>query len=684
MATALAAISALAVAFLADDERPVGVALVMLMLTGWLLLTRRGGPTWDAPRYVGRAAVGLFLSMLLLLPLAPALAPTIAMACLVPLFAAVPYLGLTALRRFGLLAWVFSTSYVLAASVLLLWRGTATGDVTLLALEVIGTAIIVGFVVLFILRYADANEAIRFLTLHDPLTGLINRALLVDRLRHCLSQDGQSHRAVALVCLGLDGFKATIERHGHAYGDTVLRIVADRLRSGVRTTDAIARLGDDEFAVLIEDVDDRDDVVALAERLRWATLDPGASLGDRVSIDSSVGIAFSDDGGDTSVELLRNANYAMRQSKRTKRGGVVVYAPSMRPAAAERRAVRRALRGIVERQELRLQYQPIVRLHSGFGETPAIEPMAGSVVGMEALVRWQDPQRGRRMPDAFIALAEETGDIVAIGRWVFQEACQQLVAWQRLPGMGDLRVSVNLSARQLQRPGLVDDIEAVIATTGIARSSIELEITEHVLMRDSAAVHGLLRRLRSAGIHIALDDFGTGYSSFSYLRDFPVDTLKVDRSFVQDAVHSQRGAALLRAMVDVGAALHAKVVVEGIETTAQLDLVRSLGCDLGQGFVLSRPMDADAVSAMLAEGRRPWDHLLGASGTRPDIDPGDPRPTVREAADPVGLEVGVPLPAPDEHPANGNGEESLIDLQPRRRTAQLEHLLAGTEISAAS
>jgi EAL domain-containing protein (putative c-di-GMP-specific phosphodiesterase class I) len=306
----------------------------------------------------------------------------------------------------------------------------------------------------------------------------------------------------------------------------------------------------------------------------------------------------------------------MYSSKHGRRGDVVVYHPSLRLAAEERRAVKQALGGVVDRGELRLQFQPIVRLHSGLDEASSAQAPSGTIECLEALVRWHDPLRGRRMPDQFIGLAEETGDIVRLGRWVLEEACERLREWQRSPDAVNLRMAVNLSARQLQRPGFASDVEAIVTAAGIAPSTLELEITEHILVRDSTSIHDTIMRLRASGVRLAIDDFGTGYSSFGYLRDFPVDTLKLDRSFVLGAVGNQRGKRLLRGMVEVGAALGAYIVAEGIETPAQLDLVRALGCDLGQGYLLSQPVDAEAVAALLGPERRPWEALFRTSASQ--------------------------------------------------------------------
>ena len=613
--TTFAGVAGVVLAMATGNLAFTGVGLVMAFLTTWTLLARRQAARGGATRYVARLSVGLFVGMLALLPLVPALASTIVMACLIPLFMAVPLLDRRALRRWSLAVWAYGVAYVAAASLIGVTMGDGGTDGDDLVLEVVGTAIIVGFVVALIRHYALADTSVRFMAVHDGLTGLCTGALFLDRLEHALALEEPRPSTTAVICLALDGFKAVNDRHGHAYGDKVLRAVADGLRSSVRSADTVARVGGDEFAVLLEGIADRTEAAALADRRGRATSDPMAREGG-ISIRSSVGIAFSGDGGETAEALLRNADYAMYQSKRGRRGGVVVYHPSLRLAAAERRAVKRALSGVVERDELLLQYQPIVRLHSGYGEASTGDPPAGTIESLEALVRWDDPQRGRRGPDQFIGFAEETGDIVQIGRWVLQEACHRLHDWQRLPGASSLRMAVNLSARQLQRPGFAEDVAAIVADAGIEPSSLVLEITEHVLVRDSALIHGTLQRLRSSGIHLAIDDFGTGYSSFAYLRDFPVDSLKLDRSFLLDAVGRQRGTALLRAMVDVGAGLGATVVAEGIETQAQLDLVRSLGCDLGQGFLLSRPLGDDAVVELLMAENRPWGRVLGVDGSR--------------------------------------------------------------------
>ncbi len=606
LATMSAGLAACVLGLATGEVALARLALIMVAISGWLLLTRRRAVRGRELHFVVQMAGGLFVGMLLLLPVAPELAPTIAMAGLIPVFVAVPFLSQQGLRRYSNATWAFSGAYVLAAGLILATSGEASVGPAELALSILGTAIIMGLVLAIIRRYARADEDVRFMALHDGLTGLHNRTLFMDRLAHAMAREEREATTTAVVYLDIDRFKSINDRHGHAYGDQVLRAAADHLRATIRAGDTVARVGGDEFAVLLEGATERGGAIAIAERLRRAAAESLAMPSGGTSITISIGIAFSGDGGETADALLRNADHAMYSSKRGGRGEVVVYHPSLRLAAEERRAVKRALGGVVERHELRLQFQPVVRLHSGLGEASADDAPSGTVEALEALVRWHDPERGRRMPDQFIGLAEETGDIVRLGRWVLEEACDRLLEWQRVPRAANLRMAVNLSARQLERPAFAADVEAIVAAAGIAPETLELEITEHVLVRDSASIHGMILRLRSSGIRLAIDDFGTGYSSFGYLRDFPVDTLKLDRSFVLGAVGSQRGIRLLRGMVDVGAALGACIVAEGIETPAQLDLVRALGCDLGQGFLVSHPVDADAVDTLLRAGPPPW------------------------------------------------------------------------------
>jgi diguanylate cyclase (GGDEF)-like protein len=612
LATISAGIAALVLGVMTNDMTLIWLALIMAAIGGWLILTRRLSAKGSEVQFIARMAVGLFVGMVVLLPVVPELAPTLAMAALIPVFMAGPFVSRRGLGRYAVAAWAFSATYVLVAGVVLVARGERGVGLTGVILSVLGTAIITGLVLAIIWRYALADHDVHFMALHDGLTGLHNRTLFMDQLGHAMAREEREPSTTAVVYLDIDGFKSINDRHGHAYGDQVLCAVADRLQATIRAGDTVARVGGDEFAVLLEGIRDRGEAVAMAERLRSATAVSLVMPGGGASITASIGIAFSSGGGETADALFRNADHAMYSSKRGRHAEVVVFHPSLRIAAEERRAIKRSLRGVVDRGELRLQFQPLVRLHSGLGDAVGEAP-SGTIESLEALVRWHDPDRGRRMPDQFIGLAEETGDIVQLGRWVIEEACERLREWQRLPGSGALRIAVNLSARQLERPAFASDVQAIVANAGIAPSTLELEITEHVLVRDSAAIHDVILQLRSSGVRLAIDDFGTGYSSFGYLREFPVDTLKLDRSFVTGAVGNQRGTRLLRGMVDVGAALGACIVAEGIETRAQFDLVRSLGSDLGQGFLLSQPVDAAMVEYLLQTDRPPWDALFDPS-----------------------------------------------------------------------
>jgi predicted signal transduction protein with EAL and GGDEF domain len=362
----------------------------------------------------------------------------------------------------------------------------------------------------------------------------------------------------------------------------------ERLVSVVRPGDTVARLGGDEFAVLLEDVEDGRDATAPAERILAAFSVPFQIAGFELFIGGSIGIAMGAAGERTADELLRNADFAMYQAKSLGKGRYAMFEPRMRDAAVERVELAALLRRALDRDELILHYQPIIDLRSG------------EVRGLEALVRWQQAERGLLMPGSFIDIAEETGLIVPIGRWVLREACRQVKAWQdRFPSDPPLSISVNLSARQFSDPRLVSDVAAAIRDSGIPATSLILEITESLLVREADGTISKLRAIRAMGVRLAIDDFGTGYSSLSYLQRFPLDVLKIDRAFI-DAVGNAEGSALVRSIVDIGRSLRLSTVAEGIERPEQPAQLLALQCDMGQGFLMNRPQEAGAIDAFLA------------------------------------------------------------------------------------
>ena len=434
---------------------------------------------------------------------------------------------------------------------------------------------------------ARLYEEIRHQAFHDGLTGLANRALFGDRVEHALARSARTGSLVAVLFVDLDDFKTVNDRFGHQAGDQLLRSIAERLGAIVRPGDTAARLGGDEFAVLLEDVHGQDDAQIVATRLIEAIRTP-TRLGDvDALVGASIGIALSTAGGERAPDLLRNADFAMYRAKSAGKGRYEIFEASMRAGIAERAELEQIIHGAVDRGELRIAYQPIVELATG------------KVVGAEALVRWHPAGRPLLMPADFIMLAEENGQIVAIGRWVIEEACRLARSWQdqlRDPSFG---ISVNLSARQFQHPDLVRDVKAALATSGLAPGCLTLEITESVLMQHTTSTIETLGQLREHGVRLAIDDFGTGYSSLSYLDRFSVDALKIDRTFVDGFGADREGPVLVRAIIDLGQALGLEVVAEGIERVDQLGPLRALGCRFGQGYLFSRPLEPHALSALL-------------------------------------------------------------------------------------
>jgi diguanylate cyclase (GGDEF)-like protein/PAS domain S-box-containing protein len=422
---------------------------------------------------------------------------------------------------------------------------------------------------------------------HDPLTGLPNRLLFRDRLEHALARRAEHAGSIAVLFLDLDEFKVVNDTLGHEAGDRLLVAVADRLRRCLREHDTLARLGGDEFTVLLEDLPDPKMAGVLAERVTEILRTP-FHLDDReIVVTASVGIAVPTIGAHAD-EVLRLADVAMYEAKHRGRDRVAVFDVGMDARAWRRLGLEADLRRALAGEQLRVHYQPLVAL-------------AGSrISGVEALVRWEHPNGGLVQPGEFIPLAEETGLIVPLGRWVLVESCRQVAAWQReFPTDPPLDLSVNLSARQFQHPALIDDVARALAESGLPATSLTLEVTETTALEDVAGAMAALQTLKELGVRLAIDDFGAGYAGLGYLRRCPVDRLKIDRSYVAGLGFNQADMAMVRAVVEFASVLGIEVTAEGIETAAQLATVRSLGCHQGQGFYFSRPIPAEAMTGLL-------------------------------------------------------------------------------------
>jgi diguanylate cyclase (GGDEF)-like protein len=429
---------------------------------------------------------------------------------------------------------------------------------------------------------------------HDPLTGLANRARLRDRVEHAFAQ--RTPTSVAVVYVDLDDFKKVNDSLGHAAGDALLRTVAERLLNATRGSDTVARLGGDEFAILLENVRTDDDVLVVADRVVRAMRAPITVEGKEVFVGASVGIArggVDADAPNTADALLRNADVAMYRAKGAGKGRHVMYERGMQEAALERLELEAALRRAVSGDELLLHFQPIVELD---GE---------QMVGVEALVRWNHPALGLLPPAKFIPLAEETGLIVPLGRWVLREACRHGAGWvggrRTLDRVRSLTLTVNVSALQLHDPSFVDDVRTTLQETGFPAGQLLLELTESVFLQHDDGVIESLRALKALGVRLAIDDFGTGYASLSYLQQFPLDVLKIDRRFIEGMTRGGSEAALARTIIALGDSLSLRTVAEGIARPQQQEQLRALGCAYGQGFLFAHPVGAEEITRMLAD-----------------------------------------------------------------------------------
>jgi diguanylate cyclase (GGDEF)-like protein len=522
-------------------------------------------------------------------------------------------LGLGAL---GLLAWLLPglreviAAIAFAGAALALWRARRRREgvgFTILSVAFVAYGFIVpislgyiDFLVLTVMGVGmiaclleDEREAaelatveIEHLAYHDALTGLPNRPLFIDRLIVSLAQASRANNRLAVFFLDLDRFKDINDSLGHSTGDQLLKEVAERIRRCIREGDTVARMGGDEFTLLIPQIDNVEDAAKIAQKIIETLKIPFFINERELFVTTSVGISiFPNDGADPET-LVRNADTAMYRAKDQGRDNYQLYAPAMNARALERLALENMLRKALSQKELVLFYQPLVDV-----ETRVIS-------GVEALIRWRHPELGLLSPAHFISVAEMSGLIVPIGEWVLLTACKQAKAWHRKLDQ-KIKVSVNLSARQFQQPDLTNQVRRALEDSGLDPASLELEITESNAMQNAENTIYTLRELKNLGVRIAMDDFGTGYSSLNYLKRFPIDTLKLDQSFVREVVTDPTDAAIVSAVINMSHSLKLSVVAEGVETEEQFEFLRKEGCDKIQGFLYSAPLAAEALERYL-------------------------------------------------------------------------------------
>ena len=435
----------------------------------------------------------------------------------------------------------------------------------------------------------EKTEQLSYQAMHDDLTNLPNRALVIDRAELMLARARRQNTPIATMFIDVDGFKHVNDTFGHSAGDQFLQIIATRLSSVIRETDTVGRLGGDEFVVLVEGETLFAGAELVAERLLAVLRQPfelDGALGRPQACSVSIGVALGQRA--TADQLLHDADLAMYQAKQAGKDRFVVFDESMQTDSADRFELQTDLRDALADHQLYLLYQPTFDLQTQV------------VTGVEALVRWAHPTRGVVPPEAFIPLAEENATIIPIGRWILEQACQQAAAWHAAGH--PIGMAVNVSARQLEHDEFVEEVRDALAESDLPPEALTLEITETVLMRDATAAAVRLRALKALGVRIAIDDFGTGYSSLAYLRQFPVDALKIDRSFISGIASSHEASALMHTLIQLGKALGLETLGEGIEEHAQLEQLKHEECDSGQGFLFARPLDVEAVSRFLDRG----------------------------------------------------------------------------------
>jgi diguanylate cyclase (GGDEF)-like protein/PAS domain S-box-containing protein len=488
---------------------------------------------------------------------------------------------------------VFKTGATLSRDNEVFWRK----DGTHFPVEYVSTPIVEGDKILgAVVTFKDITERkalekkLQYQAFHDPLTDLPNRALFMDRLGHALARAGQQASEVAVLFTDLDNFKVINDSLGHKAGDQLLVAVAQRLKACLRPVDTVARLGGDEFTLLLEGVTGVSDAARVAERIAQELRAPFALEAHEVFATTSTGIAVSSSAQGQPTDLLRHADLAMYRAKSKGKACYEVFEPNMSTDALERLELETDLRRALGREEFRVYYQPEILLESG------------DIVGMEALVRWEHPEHGLLLPQEFLPIAEESNLIMPIGQWVLREACKQLRTWQeQYPNLAPLVMSVNLSTREFFQPSLIAEI---LRETGVDPRTLQLEITEGAVAYDNAQnANNTLWNLKTLGVQLAIDDFGMGYSSLSYLKRFPVDLLKIDRSFVRELGKDLKDTKIVAAIIHLARALDLKVIAEGVETAEQVEQLRKMKCDMVQGSYFSKPLPSGAVSDLLQQQR---------------------------------------------------------------------------------
>lgn len=453
----------------------------------------------------------------------------------------------------------------------------------------------------------QAEQRLHYDAFHDVLTGLPNRALFVDHLKLAIARaQRHSDQIFAVLYLDLDRFKIINDSLGHMMGDQLLIGIARRLEQCLRPGDTVARLGGDEFTILIEDIKDESETIYVAERIQKELKVPFNLGGREIFTTVSIGIAPSTADYQRPEDVLRDADTAMYRAKSLGKARHEIFDKAMHARALNLLQLETDLRRAIEREEFLLQYQPIVALDSF------------TLSGFEALIRWHHPERGFISPLDFVPVAEETGLIIPIGQWVLREACRQMNGWQtKFPHNPPLYISINLSSKQFSQPGLINEVAWVLKETKIDPKSVKLEITESAVMDNTESATSMLRQLRDLGVRLSIDDFGTGYSSLSYLHKFPIDTLKIDRSFVTQLAENNENSEIVRTIIMLAHNLEMDVVAEGVETNEQLAILRKLGCQSGQGYFFSKPASSDGAEKIIAETYAGADRTLNVRESKP-------------------------------------------------------------------